>query len=72
MRSIYASMNDSAALIPSGVRAKLFVRHSIRPGVEGQKVEHNGEMIQIEAGLAGDYEMNLYCIILSLVNLSGV
>lgn len=50
MRSIYASMNDSAALIPSGVRAKLFVRHSIRPGVEGQKVEHNGEMIQIEAG----------------------
>ncbi|MDY5821354.1 MAG: histidine phosphatase family protein [Helicobacter sp.] len=49
MRSIYASMNDSAALIPSGVRAKLFVRHSIRPGVEGQKVEYNGEMIQIEA-----------------------
>ena len=50
MRSIYASMNDSVALIPSGVRAKLFVRHSIRPGVEGEKVEHNGEMIQIEAG----------------------
>lgn len=50
MRSIYASMNDSAALIPSGVRAKLFVRHSIRPGVEGQKVEYNGEMIQMEAG----------------------
>lgn len=50
MNSVYKSMNESAALVPEGVRAKLLVRHSIRPGLEGQKIEYEGKEISIQPG----------------------